>query len=134
MTPAEQLDLVKRHYALNGAGDCAAAEELLTDDFTLTIPSYMPFGGVFKGKGGMRDAIASVTGAVKVDSLRFLETTLGENCAIEIVEFTLAGDPGTTQVAELFQFRGNQICKIQPFYSDANAFIAAVERQRMGRG
>lgn len=45
MSPQEQLELVKRHYALQSAGDHPAAEELLTDDFVITIPSAMPFEG-----------------------------------------------------------------------------------------
>jgi ketosteroid isomerase-like protein len=41
MTPAEQLKLVKDHYALNAAGDYHAAGKLLTDDFFITIPTIM---------------------------------------------------------------------------------------------
>jgi hypothetical protein len=33
MTPEEQLELVKKHYALNAAGDYPAAQELLTRRF-----------------------------------------------------------------------------------------------------
>src|SRR5271165_1704983 len=33
MTPEEQTELVKKHYALNASGDYAAAADLLTDDF-----------------------------------------------------------------------------------------------------
>lgn len=35
MTAEEQRKLVKRHYALSAAGDHEAAQECLTDEFTL---------------------------------------------------------------------------------------------------
>ncbi len=129
MTPDEQLSLVQRHYALNGAGDYQAAQNLLTDDFLLSIPSYMPFGGAYRGKTGVREAIEKVAKAIKIEKLRFVATTLGPECAVEIVEFTLAGE--STQVAELIRFRGNQIFHIQPFYSDPNAFIDAAAKRRL---
>ena len=130
MTHEEKVDLLKRHYALNGAGDHAAAQELLTDDFLITIPPHMPFGGTFRGKGAFVDLIPRVLAAVALTGLRFVETTIGDDCAIEIVEFTLAGNDAPTYVAELVRFRGNQICEIKPFYSDTWAFIAAAERKK----
>jgi hypothetical protein len=134
MTPEEQLELVRKHYALHGAGDFAAAGELLTDDFFITIPSCMPFGGTYRGKGAFRELIPIVVGAVAVKELKFIATTLGGDYAVEIVEFTLEDDDGPpTEVAELIRFRGNQICEIRPFYSDANRFIAAAARRKVDR-
>lgn len=40
VTTAEKLAILRQHYALNGAGNHAAARELLTDDFVITIPSF----------------------------------------------------------------------------------------------
>ncbi len=128
MTPDEQRDLVRRHYALNAAGDHAAARELLTDDFVLTIP--LPFGGTFRGKDAFLEAIPRVMAAVAVAGLRSIATTVGDGHAVEVVEFTFADDPdGPTQVAELITFRGDRICAIRPFYADANRFVAAAARR-----
>ena len=129
MTQDEQLDLVRRHYALNGAGDYDAAAELVTDDFFLTIPAYMPFGGTYRGKAAFRTVIPLVREAVAVTNIRKVATTLGSDCAVEIVEFTFEDEGPTTEVAELIRFRGNQICEIQPYYSDPNRFIAAAAKR-----
>ena len=108
VTREEQLELVRKHYSLNAAGDIAAAEELLTDDFFITIPSCMPFGGTYRGKGAFRELIPTVRDMAAVAGLRFLGTTTGDDQAIEICEFTLKGDVNRpTQVAELIRFRGN---------------------------
>ncbi len=133
MTPKEQLELVKQHYALNAAGDYPAAEKLLTDDFFITIPSYMPFGGVYRGKGAFRELIPIVVEMVAVASIKHVAATVGDGCAVEIVEWTLAGDAGSpVQGAELIRFRGNQICEIRPFYFDPAPMIAAARRTPTG--
>lgn len=132
MTPEEQLALVKKHYELNGAGDYPAAQELLTDDFFITIPSCMPFAGYYRGKDAFRKLIPIVVETVGRPDLKFVATTVGDGYAVEIVEFTLAGDDGpSTLVAELIRFRGNQICEIRPFYSDPTPFIEAAARRKV---
>ena len=129
MTPQEQVELVKRHYAFQAAGDHAAAEELLTEDFFLIIPSVMPFAGDYRGKKAFRELIPLVAETVAVTKMEFVATTVGDDRVVEIVEFTLGGDPGvTTQVAEVNRFRGNQICEIRPFYCDPAPWIEAARR------
>ena len=123
-TAEEKLAILRQHYALNGIGDYAAARELLTDDFVITIPSFMPFGGTYRGKDAFAELIPLVRQAAKVDGLKFISTTVGDDYAVEIVEFTLAGHEGTPpQVAELLRFRGHQICEIRPYYSDPFPFM-----------
>ena len=124
-TPEEKLAILRRHYALNGADDHAAARELLTDDFVITIPSFMPFGGTYRGKDAFLELIPLVRRAAKVEGLTFVATTVGGDHAVEIVEFALAGHEGTPpQVAELIRFRGDKICEIRPYYSDPFPFMA----------
>jgi len=72
MTPEEQLELVKRFYVMNAAGDQVAAQELLTDDFFITIPPIMPFAGVYRGKGAMQQLIPIVADAVPLAGLDFV--------------------------------------------------------------
>ena len=134
MRQEEQLDVIRKHYSLNGAGDYDAAAELVTDDFVISIPSYMPFGGCYHGKGAFRELIPRVQKAVAIASIKPISTTLGPDCAVEIVEFTFAGDAkARTEVAEFIRFRGNQICEIRPYYNDPHPFIEAV-RQRTAIG
>ena len=131
MTSEEQLELVNKHYALSAAGDFAAAQELLTDDFFITIPAYMPFAGVYRGKDAFRKLIPLVVNTVGITGMKFVATTVGGGYAVKLVEFILAGDAGPPfQVAEVIQFRGNQICEIRPFYFDPAPMIAAAARRK----
>jgi ketosteroid isomerase-like protein len=133
---AEQLELTKKFYGLNVAGDHAAARELLTEDFSITIPSYMPFAGVYRGKDAFRELIPIVVKSIAVTSMKFVATTVGDDHAVEIVEFTLDGYEGPpVQVAEVIRFRGNLICEIRPFYFDARPMIeVADKRTAAGQG
>ncbi len=134
MTPEEQLELVDKHYALNAAGDHAAAEDLLTEDFFIEIPPYMPFAGVYRGKGAFRELIPIVVQTSSVTDMKFLATTVGDGYAVEIVEFTLTGHEGPpVQVAELIRFRDDRICEIRPFYFDPTPFIEAAARKQTGK-
>lgn len=134
MTPEEQAALVKQHYALNYAGDHAAARELLTDDFTITIPSYMPFGGTWRGKDAFRELIPLVREAIAVKKLDFVATTVGGDYAVELVEFTLDGHDGPPlPVAEMIRFREGKICEIRPHYYDPFPMIELATRRLAAR-
>ena len=126
----EQLDLVRQHYALNFAGDHAAARELLTDDFEITIPAFMPFGGTYTGKDAFKQLIPIVVAALAVEKIEHVATTIGDGYAMELVEFTLDGHDGPPlPVAEVLRFRDGKICEIRPYYYDPFPMIALAERR-----
>ncbi|WNV82963.1 nuclear transport factor 2 family protein [Umezawaea sp. Da 62-37] len=130
MTAQDQLEIVKHHYALQAAGDHDAAEQFLTDDFVIEIPSYMPFAGVYRGRGAFRELIPIVVASAGVKDLRCVATTVGDDYAVQIVEFVLDGHDGPpTQVVEVIRFRGGQICEIRPFYFVPTPFIDAAARR-----
>ena len=135
MTPQEQLALVRQHYALNAAGDHAAARELLTDDFSITIPQCMPFAGKYSGKDAFLTLIPRVLQSIAVKRLDFIAVTVGEGYAVELVEFTLDGYDGPpVQVAEVIRFRGDKIAEIRPYYHDAQPMITlAAQRSASGQ-
>lgn len=77
ITPEEQFELVENHYALNASGDYPAAQELLTDDFFITIPPYLPFAGVYRGKGAFRELNPIVVETLAVTGMRFVRRPSG---------------------------------------------------------
>ena len=134
MTPEEQIELVKRHYALNASGDYAAAEDLLTDDFVITIPSFLPFAGAYRGKKAFRELIPRVVESLAVVKIKSVATTVGDDHAVEVVEFTFAGDDGVTvQNTEVIRFREQQICQIPPVTHAPAPCIAAAARLKAAR-
>ena len=134
MTREQQLELVKKHYALNSAGDYAAAEQLLTDDFSITIPPPFPFAGLYRGKGAFRELIPLVVKSI-APVIKTVATTVGGDYAVVIVEFTLPGDEAPLAlVAEAIRFRGEQISEIRPYYHDPAPLLAAAARRTSANG
>jgi ketosteroid isomerase-like protein len=135
MTPDEQLQLVRKHYSLNAAQAWDAAATLLTDDFSITIPPFQPFAGVYRGKTAFQELIPRVAQSIGVSGIRSIATTVGDGYAVEITEFAFTGYDGPPiRNAEVIEFRGEQICQIQPFYSDPDPWIAAATAYRTAHG
>jgi hypothetical protein len=75
--------------------------------------------------------IPIVVKAIAVTGMKFVATTVGDDHAVEIVEFMLDGYEGPpVQVAEVIRFRGNLICEIRPFYFDARPMIAVAAKRK----
>lgn len=128
-----RLAQINRLYALTGAGDWAAAEEHLTEDFFAIEADGLPFGGVYSGKGGLRALYERVMSMMDVADLEIRETLAGEDYAVTLVDLVFARPEGTrARIAEMFRFRGDLICEIRPYYFDPATVHAAVEAKRTG--
>ena len=91
----------------------------------------MPFGGTFRGKGAFRELIPLVASTIPLGKLEFLETTVGDEFAVELVDFTSRRSRGPLRVAEVIRFRGEQICEIYARSTSIPApWIAAGERKK----
>ncbi len=134
MTPDEQLQVVRKHYSLNATQDWDAAAALLTEDFSITIPPFQPFAGVYRGKRAFQELIPKVAQSIGVSGIRSIATTVGDGYAVEITEFVFTGYDGPPiRNAEVIEFRGEQIWQIQPFYADPDPWIAAANAHRISR-
>lgn len=128
---AERLALVSRLYALTGASDWAAAAAHLTDDFFVTEADGLPFAGVYSGKDALRELYTTVMGMMDIAGMEIHGTTIGGDYAVTLVDFIFPGpDGGRARIAEMFRFRGEQVCEIRPYYFDPAPVIAAVAAKR----
>jgi len=125
----QRLALVNRLYQLTGAGDWTAAEEHLTEDFFAIEADHLPFAGTYSGKGGLRALFETVMSMADVIDMQIHETTVGEEHAVTLVDLVFAAG-GRARIAEMFRFRGDQVCEIRPFYFDPAPVFAAVEAKR----
>jgi ketosteroid isomerase-like protein len=126
---AQRLALVNQLYALTSAGDWAAAEEHLTDDFVAVEADHLPFAGTYSGKGGLRALFDKVMSMADVIDMQIRETTVGEDHAVTLVDLVFAAG-GRAQIAEMFRFRDDRICEIRPYYFDPAPVLAAVAAKR----
>ncbi len=74
----------------------------------------MPFAGAFRGTKAFHKLVPLVAKTVAVSKMEFVATTVGDDHVVELVEFTLAGEVEPVRVAEVNQFRGDQIARSAP--------------------
>ena len=135
MTPEEQIELVKRHYALNASGDYAAAEDLLTDDFVITIPSFLPFAGVYRGPRALQQLFEIVMASAGVVGLDIHEITAGGDRVVALLDLLLEGTPPVrVPLAETFRVREGKVCEIRPYYYDPTPIVSAVAARKKAAG
>jgi hypothetical protein len=128
MTAQEMIDFVDDLYAATGAGDWAAAADMLTDDFVAREANGLPMAGEYRGRNGLRDLYAKVMGMCDVAGLDRVETTAGKDHAVCILSIRFTDpDLAPAEICEVFRFRDRKCCEIKPYYFDPATFIAAAK-------
>lgn len=128
---AHITSLVRQLYARTQAGDWTAAETQLTDDFVAIEADHLPFAGTYSGKGALRVLFEKVMGMTDVCDMQIHEITAGEEHAVTLVDLVFAKPEGArARIAEMFRFRGDQVCELRPFYFDPAPVLAAVAAKR----
>lgn len=124
---ATRLTQVQALYAASGRGNWAAAEEFLTDDFFAIEAPGLPFGGRYEGKGGLQALYGKVMSMIDATGFDFIDMTASGDHVVALLDIVLADPAGARlQVAEVFRFRGDQVCEIRPYYFDPAPVHAAV--------
>ena len=125
------LAIVEALYAATSTGNWSVAETYLTDDFFVTEAAILPFGGVYRGRGALRELYTKVMGMMDVAGLETTGKTAGGDLVIYRLEFVLANPKGArAELTELFRLRGDKVCEIRPFYFDPTVVVEAVKRKK----
>jgi ketosteroid isomerase-like protein len=130
---SSQREIVQALYRLCAQGDWASAEALLTEDFFVIEADSLPFAGVYRGRGGLRQIYEIVFGSLDIAAAEIHEITTGEEYAVTLLDMVLAGDPPVrVPITEVFRFRDGKVCEIRPHYFDPAPIVTAV-RARSAR-
>lgn len=130
----QQLEMVRALYEKSGNGDWPAAEAMLTDDFYVTEASTLPYAGVYRGRGALRELFTKVQGTVNFSALDIKAMTQGDDHVVVILEMVLASTGARVQLAEMLRFRGDRVCEIRPYYFDTVPIVAEAEAVKRARG
>jgi hypothetical protein len=125
---ADLKKIVEELYTHSAVGDFDAAEKLLTDDFKVEEASSLPFGGVYSGKGALRELFPAVMGALGVAGMERGEVMVGENSVSNKVTLSFA-NPETqpVEIMEVFIFKGDKVCEIRPYFYNSDVAVSACE-------
>ncbi|RZF63228.1 nuclear transport factor 2 family protein [Sphingomonas populi] len=131
MSREETIAFVERLYTVTGAGDWAAAADMLTEDFVAYEADSMPMAGAYRGKTGLYDLFVKVMTMVDVVGLDRSSVMAEADCAIAVITMRFA-DPSLApaELCEMFRFRDTKCCEIKPFYYDPAQFAAACDAKR----
>lgn len=114
--------VVEALYAHGGAGDWAAVEELLTEDFTISEADSLPYAGQWHGKQALRDLYTHVTGYWDEVSIEVKAITVGDGHGVGLLQFggraRSSGERFSMPMAEVFRFEGDRVAEIKPIYWD----------------
>jgi hypothetical protein len=125
---------VEKLYELTGSGNWTEAEKHLTDDLFITEASSLPYAGVYRGRGALRELYGRVMTMMDVVDLKIVETTVGNDYAVTLLDMVLAGDPPVpVPLAEMFRFRDGKVCEIRPYYFDPTPIVKACAAKKRAK-
>jgi len=125
MTPAEQMDAVRRFYRACQNGDRAALDEFVSDSVVHSIPGTSAVAGTRVGLDALLARFAELFeisgGSLRLELLHLASD--GADRVIALRMSTAAREGRTIRITEpvLFTFRAGRIAEIQNFYADAEA-------------
>ncbi len=128
--------LVETLFEATGRGDWAAAEAMLTSDFSVTEADTLPFAGTYRGRGALQELFTLVMSAAGVTGLELQQITAGGDRVVALLDMILGGPPEVrVPLAETFRIRDGKVCEIRPYYYDPRPITTAVEaRRRAAKG
>jgi ketosteroid isomerase-like protein len=131
MTREEMAKTVNALYAATAAGNFELAETMLSDDLTITEADSLPYAGVYRGRGALRELFNKVMGMMDVAGLDRVQTIAGGDYAAELLSFRFI-DPALApaSLCEVYRFRDGKVCEIIPYYFDPAPIIAACKAKR----
>lgn len=121
--------MVETLYGWTARGKWDEAEAMLTDDFRIVEAGCLPFGGIYEGKGALRELYTKVFGFWDDPALDFTDLAISEQHAISVMTFHATsrhnGERLVMPLCEVFHLRGGQFCGITPYYYDTVAICRA---------
>jgi len=95
----KNLQLVQALFDATGKGDWAAAENMLTSDFSVTEAGTLPFAGTYHGRGALQELFTLVMSAAGVTGLDIEQLTAGGDRVVALLEMGLGGPPRGSRAA-----------------------------------
>ena len=121
--------MVETLYGLTAQGRWDEAEAMLTDDFRIVEADCLPFGGVYEGKGALRELYTKVFTFWEDPSLDFIDLSISEHNAVNIITFNATsrhnGERLAMPMCEVLHVRGDKFSGIMPYYYDTVSICRA---------
>ncbi len=124
----ELEDIVDAIYGAAAIGDYDAMEAYLTDDFRVEMSPALPFGGLYQGRGALRELFPAVMGALGVTNIDRSEyMTSSDSVSYKAIMSVGAPNIEPLEMLEVFHFQGNKVREIRAYYFNSDHVVSACE-------
>ena len=126
----ERLDtskvaILEKFLELGRSRELTALEAMVTEDLRIEQAESLPFGGVYLGWAGYLDVTQKLFGKMRKVHLELIDTWDGQQRSL-VAHFMLNAISKRTQekismpLLEIWEFEGNKVSAITPFYRDTH--------------
>jgi hypothetical protein len=130
-SPQSNRERFDTFFALAGADELGAASYYLHNDFVVSVPDSVPWGGEWRGREGWLTMFGTMQEAVEFQGSGEAEFLEGPDTLAMIFTVTYTSrttrTSHKTRVTEIFKFRDGLIVHTDVFFKDTDKMVADLE-------
>lgn len=119
--------IVDRFYAAGPRGDIDTMMDCLADDVVIHEPSYLPYGGEYRGKDGLSAVYSAVAQLADVSQFKVHYVVVDGDRAVAFGGFPVNDTGQFTHFAEESRLVDGKIAEIRLYYYDAQSMLGAAK-------
>ena len=120
-----KVAILEKFLELGRSRELTALEAMVTEDLRIEQAQSLPFGGVYLGWAGYLDVTQKLFGKMRKVHLELIDTWDGQQRSL-VAHFMLNAISKRTlekismPLLEIWEFEGNKVSAITPFYRDTH--------------
>jgi hypothetical protein len=113
-------------YAAGMSGDVEGMLTRMADDvFVLHEPSFLPYGGAYRGHAGMLEAFTQIGTLLDVAAIQIDRVVAEGERVFVVLRTTLTGSGEAVLLAEENLVRDGQIVEMRVYFHEARSLVSA---------
>lgn len=122
----DNVEVVRKFLSALRARDMSACASLTTDDFVVSEPASLPYGGEWTGIQGLTDMLSAVGRSYRIDLDAPELHGFDESVLVRVSGTITARESGRQMrldALDLYQLRNGAILSLNVYYKDAVAVV-----------
>lgn len=118
--------IARTYYECGERGDMSEFFELADDDFTVTAPAYLPWGGMHRGKERFRQILTQAGAHVDFGRFAIDSLTAEDNRVVALVRAGVVGGPSMLRMSEHWEFKNGLASSLWVAYFEPEALLSHI--------
>jgi ketosteroid isomerase-like protein len=117
---ADHIATAKALYDAVMAQDWPTVERLVTEDFTIVESPSLPFAGTYGGRDAFQKLFGAISAQLTMKSVSVHDRIGGGDRVVVFATLVVdrEGRDEALEIVEVVTFRGDRICRVEPYYYD----------------